>query len=89
MTNYYEGVDYVDSNYVYYQGNKYSISDSPKEYERYTNDSVKHALFTSYGQSVDINFGSLYPTAFFEKDWTPTLPDNVAEEDYEMKLTVQ
>ena len=89
MTNYYEGVDYVDSNYVYYQGNKYSISDSPKEYERYTNDSVKHALFTSYGQSVDINFGSLYPTAFFEKDWTPTLPDNVAEEDYEMKLTVK
>ena len=89
MTNYYEDVDYVDSNYVYYQGNKYSISDSPKEYERYTNDSVKHALYTSFGQSVDINFDCLYPTAFFEKDWTPTLPDNVAEEDYEMKLDVK
>ena len=89
MINYYEGIDYIDSNYVYYQGNKYSISDSPKEYERYTNDSVKHALYTSYGQSVDINFDSLYPTVFFEKDWTPTLPDNVAEEAYTLTIIVK
>lgn len=90
MTNYYEDVDFSDSNYVYYQGNKYSVSNSPGKYSRYANDSVKQALYTSFGQSVDINaIDSLYPSAFFEEGWSPVLPENVLPKDYEMKLNVK
>ena len=80
----------LDSNYVYYKGKKYYYSDSPQEYERYVDDSVKQALYTSVGQSIDFNsIDSLYPTAFFEKDWTPTLPDNITEEQYTLTLIVK
>lgn len=88
MTNYYEDVD--DSNYVYYQGNKYFVSNSPEEYILYTNDSVKQALYTSFGQSVDFNaIDSLYSSAFFEEGWCPVLPDNVLPKDYEIKLNIK
>ena len=88
MTNYVEDVE--DSNYVYYQGNKFSVSNSPEKYSLYTNDSVKQALYTSFGQSIDINaIDSLYPSAFFEEGWSPTLPDNVAEDVYTLMLIVK
>lgn len=88
MTNYVEDVE--DSNYVYYQGNKYSVSNSPEKYSLYTNDSVKQALYTSFGQSVEINaIDSLYPSAFFEEGWSPTLPDNVVEDAYTLELIVK
>lgn len=88
MTNYVEDVE--DSNYVYYQGNKYSVSNSPEKYNLYIKDSVKQALYTSFGQSVDVNtIDSLYPSAFFEEGWIPVLPDNVLPKDYEMKLNVK
>ncbi len=88
MTNYVEDIE--DSNYVYYQGKKYSVSNSPEEYGLYVNDSVKQALYTSYGQSVDINaIDSLYLSAFFEEGWSPSLPDNVTEETYTLTLIVK
>ena len=88
MTNYVEDIE--DSNYVYYQGNKYSVSNSPEKYSLYTNDTVKQTLYTSLGQSVDINaIDSLYPSAFFEEGWSPVLPDDVSPKDHEITLIVK
>ena len=88
MTNYVEDVE--DSNYVYCQGNKFSVSNSPEEYSLYTNDSVKQALYTSFGQSVDINaIDSLYPSAFFEEGWSLVLPDDISPKNYKFKLIVK
>lgn len=90
MTNYVEDSGYLDSNYVYYKGNKYSLTNSPQEYERYVDDSVRQALYTSIGHSIDFNaIDSLYPTAFFEESWKPTLPDNITEEEYTITLIVK
>ena len=90
MKNYVEDIDFRDSNYVYYQGNKYSVTNSSEKYNLYADDSVKQALYTSFGQSVDFNaIDSLYPTAFFEKGWTPAIPDNVAEEAYTLTIIVK
>ena len=76
--------------YVYYKGNKYSLTNSPQEYERYVDDSVRQAIYTSIGHSIDFNaIDSLYPTAFFEESWKPTLPDNITEEEYTLTLTVK
>lgn len=38
---------------------------------------------------TDYIHDSLYPTAFFEKDWTPTLPDGISTKDYKIILTVK
>jgi hypothetical protein len=91
MTNYDECIGcLLDSFYVFYNGKKYYYSDSPQEYERYVDESVKQALYTSIGQSIDFNaIDSLYPTAFFEKDWTPNLPDGVSMDEYTLKLFVK
>ena len=90
MTNHVESIDYLDSNYVYYNGERYSLSTSPDEYNRYADDSVKQALYSSFGQSIDFNtVGSLYPTAFFEEGWTPIVPDNLTEEEYTITITVK
>lgn len=91
MTNYDECIGcLLDSFYVYYNGRKYYYSDSPQEYERYANDSVKQALYTPIEQSINFNaIDSLYPTAIFEKDWKPTLPDGVKVEDYTIKMFVK
>lgn len=90
MKNYVEDIDFRDSNYVYYQGNKYSVTNSSEKYNLYADDSVKQALYTSFVQSVDFNaIDSLYPTAFFEKGWAPAIPDNVAEEEYTLTLIVK
>lgn len=90
MKNDVESIDYLDSNYVYYNGNKYSLTNSLQQYEHYASDSVKQALYTSIGQCIDFNaIDSLYPTSIFEKDWKPTLPDGVKEDDYTITLSVK
>ena len=90
MTNYVESIDYIDSVYVCYNGEKYCYSTSPDEYNLYSNDSVKQALYTAKGQSIDYNaIDSRYPTAFFENGWTPTCPDNITEEEYTITLIVE
>lgn len=90
MKNDVESIDYLDSDYVFYNGENYSYSDSPQEYSRYADDSVKQALYSSFGQSIDFKaIDSLYPTAFFEKDWKPTPPDGVKEEEYTITLIVK
>ena len=90
MTNRVENFDYLDSNYVYYQGKKYSITDSTGKFNLYTNDSVKHTLYTAFGQSVDFYaIDSLYPTAFFEQDWQPTPSDGTTLADYKLTLSVR
>ena len=90
MKNDVESIDYIDSNYVYYNGEKYYYSTSPDEYNRYANDSLKQNIYTSIGQSIDFNaIDSLYPTAFFENGWVPTLPDNITEKEYTITLIVK
>lgn len=90
MKNEFESIEYLDSIYVYYDGEKYSYANSPQEYNRYSDDSVKQSLYISIGQSIDFNaIDSLYPTAFFEKDWKPTFPDGVKEDDYTITLSVK
>lgn len=90
MKNKVESIDLIDSNYVYYKGKKYSISHFPQEYNRYADDSVKQALYSSIGQSIDFNaLDNSYPTAFFENGWTPTVPDNITEKDYTITLIVK
>lgn len=90
MKNDVESIDYIDSNYVYYNGEKYYYSTSPDEYNRYANDSLKQNIYTFIGQSIDFNaIDSLYPTAFFENGWAPTLPDNITEKEYTITLIVK
>jgi len=90
MKNEFESFEYLDSIFVYYDGEKYSYANSPQKYNRYSDDSVKQSLYISIGQSIDFNaIDSLYPTAFFEKDWKPTLPDGVSSNDYKIILTVK
>ena len=90
MKNNVESADSIDSNYVYYKGEKYSISCSPEKYERYVNDSVKQSLYFSFGQVIDFNTIDNYlPTSCFEENWTPSLPDGISEEDYTLMFIVK
>ena len=85
-----ESADCLDSNYVYYNGEKYSISCSPEKYERYVNDSVKQSLYFSFGQVIDFNtIDNHLPTSFFKEDWTLRLPDGISEDDYTLTLMVK
>lgn len=67
-----------------------TYANSPQEYNRFANDFVKYALYTSIGQCIDFNaIDSLYPTSIFEDGWIPNLPDGFTKEDYYISLTVK
>lgn len=90
MKNCVESIDLIDSNYVYYNGEKYSISHAPEKYNRYANDSIKQSLYSSFGQVIDFNTIDNYlPTSYFEEDWTPSLPDGISKEDCTLTLMVK
>ena len=77
----------ADEYYCHFKGDstlRVGFEDNCGEYHR-----IKDETYYSKGNAI--KFGSIdgLSTSFFEKDWTPTLPDNVSEEDYEMKLTVK
>jgi len=90
MKNIVESIDLIDSNYVFYNGKKYSMYHSSDKYKHYASDSVKQSLYSSLGQVIDFNtIENYFPTSYFEKDWTPSLPDGISKEDYTLTLMVK
>ena len=70
--------DYSDSSYVYYQGIRYNITDSPNEFYRYSDDSIPQALYKSIGESIEFDAIDNYlSTDLFDPNIQPTLPDGV------------
>ena len=73
-----QGMDYRDSGYVYYRGERYTERDSPDEFSRYCDDSITQALYTSAGESIEFDeINDYLSTDLFAPDIQPTLPDGV------------
>lgn len=73
-----EGWDYRDSCYVYYLETRYTRTDSPDEYNRYSDDSIPQALYKSIGENIEFDAIDNYlSTDLFAPNIQPTLPDGV------------